>query len=204
MKIERRPRGRPRSFDRDQALSAAALVFWRLGYEGASIAELTAAMGITPQSLYSAFHSKAALYRETLDWYRADLGVAVRDVLDSAPDAIAAIGGLLLRFARAYTRPDRPGGCMIASGALACAKENEAVADEVAGFRRAALALYRDRLTRAVAEGELKADTDPGALARYVATMIQGLSVQGHDGASEAELLVVARMAAAELERHRA
>lgn len=203
MENEKRGRGRPRGFDRTQALGAAALVFWRLGYEGASIADLTAAMGITTQSLYSAFHSKADLYRESLDWYRADLNVPVRSLLETGPSAVETIGGLLRTFAHAYSRPDRPGGCMISSGALACAEENRAVEEHVAGLRRLALAAYRDRLARAVAEGELKPDSDPDALARYVATMIQGMSVQGHDGAGTQDLLAVADIAAAELERHR-
>src|ERR1700756_3392727 len=67
---QKRPRGRPREFDRERALGKAAHTFWQLGYEGASIADLTAAMGITPQSLYAAFQSKADLFKESLSQYR--------------------------------------------------------------------------------------------------------------------------------------
>lgn len=203
MENEKRSRGRPRSFDRNEALAAAALQFWRLGYEGASIADLTAAMGITPQSLYSAFRSKADLYLETLDWYRRDMNLPVRTLLEEGPSAVATIGGLLRAYAQRYSRPDRPGGCMISTGGLALAEENRAVEQHMTGLRRAALAAYRDRLARAVAEGELKPETDPAALARFIATVIQGMSVQGHDGASTEELLAVAEIAVAELERHR-
>ena len=77
-----RSRGRPRAFDRDEALAKAAETFWRLGYEGASIADLTAAMGITPQSLYAAFSSKADLYREALDWYQVHIGASTAAALE--------------------------------------------------------------------------------------------------------------------------
>lgn len=203
MENEKRPRGRPRSFDRNEALAAAALLFWRLGYEGASIADLTEAMGITPQSLYSAFRSKADLYLETLDWYRQDMNLPVRTLLTEGPSAVATIGGLLRTYAQRYSRPDRPGGCMISTGALALAEENRTVEQHLIGLRRGALAAYRDRLERAIAEGELRPDSDPEALARFIATVIQGMSVQGHDGASTEELLAVADIAVAELERHR-
>lgn len=203
MENEKRRRGRPLSFDRNEALAAAALLFWRLGYEGASIADLTAAMGITPQSLYSAFRSKADLYLETLDWYRKDMNLPARVLLAEGPSAVATISGLLRTYAQRYSRPDRPGGCMISSGALALAEENRAVEQHVADLRRTALAAYRDRLERAIVEGELRPDTDPDALARFIATVIQGMSVQGHDGASTEDLLAVADIAIAELERHR-
>ena len=203
MENEKRSRGRPRSFDRNEALAKAALTFWRLGYEGASITDLTAAMGITPQSLYSAFRSKADLYLETLDWYRQDMKLPVRTLLAEGPSAVATIGGLLRSYAQRYSRPDRPGGCMISTGGLALAEENRAVEQHMTGLRQAALAAYRDRLERAIVEGELRPDTDPEALARFIATVIQGMSVQGHDGASHEELLAVAEIAVAELERHR-
>lgn len=67
-------RGRPRSFDKEAALERAMEVFWRLGYEGASMTDLTAAMGIASPSLYAAFGSKEALFRQALDHYRATEG----------------------------------------------------------------------------------------------------------------------------------
>ena len=64
-------RGRPRAFDMDKALDARARLFWRKGYEGTSIADLTEAMGINPPSLYAAFGGKEALFRQALDRYEA-------------------------------------------------------------------------------------------------------------------------------------
>ena len=104
-----RPRGRPRGFSREAALARAAETFWRQGYEGASIADLTAAMGITPQSLYAAFTSKADLYREALAWYQARIGAPAAAALQEA-DAVAALSRLLREAARDFARPGRPSG----------------------------------------------------------------------------------------------
>ena len=64
-------RGRPRAFDMDKALDAALDLFWRKGYEGTSIADLTKAMGINPPSLYAAFGGKETLFHQALDRYEA-------------------------------------------------------------------------------------------------------------------------------------
>lgn len=131
------------------------------------------------------------------------MSVPARTLLEDGPSAVATISGLLRTFAAQYSRADRPGGCMISTGALAVAEENRAVGQHMIGLRRGALAAYRDRLERAIVEGELKPDTDPEVLARFIATVIQGMAVQGHDGASQEELLAVAEIAIGELERRR-
>ena len=199
-----RPRGRPRAFDRDKALAVAAEAFWRLGYEGTSIADLTAAMGITPQSLYAAYGSKAELYREALGWYRAEIGAYTLQALTEEATAFAAFERILRDTAREFSRPGRPPGCMISTAILTCASENQPVAERVAGMRGGALARFRDRIEQAVAAGEFRADTDASALARFLGAIIQGMSVQARDGASEADLAGIARLATAELARHRA
>lgn len=198
-----RPRGRPRAFDRDEALAKAAETFWRLGYEGASIADLTAVMGITPQSLYSAFTSKADLYREALQWYQDHVGASTVAALAEG-DAVIALTRLLSEAAEEFTKKGRPHGCMISTAVLTCATENEPVARHVSGLRGATLALIRARVERGIDEGQLSPGTDPEALARFVGAMIQGMSVQAQDGASKAALLALARHAVTEIERHRA
>lgn len=200
----RRPRGRPRAFDRDKALAVAGETFWRLGYEGTSIADLTAAMGITPQSLYAAFGSKAELYREALGWYQAEIGAYTVQALTEETTAFAAFERILRDTAREFSRSGRPHGCMISTAILTCATENQPVAERVADMRGGALALFRDRIEQAVAAGEFRADTDAAALARFLGAIIQGMSVQARDGASEADLAGIAHLATAELARHRA
>jgi len=201
---EARPRGRPRAFDRDEALGQAALAFWRLGYEGASIADLTQAMGITAQSLYAAFGSKAALYREALDWYRGVARAGAARAMAQEPDVITGFGNMLVETARDFSRPGEPPGCMISTAVLACATENQEVARHVAALRSGATALFRTRIGAGIAVGQLRADTDSEALARFLAAIVQGMSVQARDGADEVALLGIARLAQAELERHRA
>ncbi|WP_322417339.1 TetR/AcrR family transcriptional regulator [Mesorhizobium huakuii] len=197
-----RPRGRPRAFDRDEVLEKAAETFWRLGYEGASISDLTAAMGITPQSLYAAFTSKADLYREALAWYQAHIGASTARALEES-DVVSALARVLRESAREFTRPGRPHGCMVSTAVLTCAVENEPVAHHVSSLRGETLDALKARIELGVAEGQLKGATNAAALARFVGAMIQGMSVQAQDGASRATLLEVADIAIAEIERHR-
>ena len=199
-----RPRGRPRSFDRDAALAAAMETFWRLGYEGASIADLTAAMAITPQSLYAAFGSKAALYREALGLYRATSGASLAETLNEERTVSAAFERVLKQRARTFSRPGRPAGCMISTAALTCASENEPIADHLRALRNGALAGFRAGLERGRARGEFRADIDVDGLARLLAAVIQGMAVQACDGASEADLQCLVRFACDELKRQRA
>ncbi|MFD2238210.1 TetR/AcrR family transcriptional regulator [Aureimonas populi] len=201
-KIAARPRGRPRAFDRDEVLEKAAETFWRLGYEGASIADLTAAMGITPQSLYAAFTSKADLYREALAWYQAHIGASTARALEEN-DVVAGLTRVLRESAREFTKPGRPHGCMVSTAVLTCAIENEPVARHVSGLRDRTLDAIKARIKRGVAEGQLRPETDAEALARFVGAMIQGMSVQARDGANEAALLQLTKYAVAEIERQR-
>ena len=203
-RLSRRPRGRPRSFDRDTVLAAAADTFWRLGYEGASIVDLTAAMGITPQSLYSAFTSKADLYREALAWYQANVGAFANQALTEEGDVVAAFARMLQEAARTFSQHRDRRGCMISTAVLACAEENHPVAEHAATLRRATCRAFQARLERGVADGQLHPDTDTGAVARYLGAILQGMSVQAHDGAGEKDLAGIAAIAIGALLRHRA
>jgi AcrR family transcriptional regulator len=199
---ETKPRGRPRGFDRNDVLAAAGMTFWRLGYEGASITDLTEAMGITPQSLYAAFKSKSALYQDVLDWYQAEVGAFTARALEKEPTAVAAFTRILRESAREFTRPGRPRGCMISTAILTCSSENKASAEQVAGLRGATLAAFRKRIDVGMSNGEWKRGTNARALARYLGAIIQGMSVQAQDGASKADLLGIAELAIGELARH--
>jgi AcrR family transcriptional regulator len=192
---ERRPRGRPRGFDSTRALDQALEVFWRLGYEGASIADLTEAMGITAPSLYAAFGSKAELYRRVLERYQARQGASTPRALTEEPTARAAVERLLREAARDFSSRKHPPGCMISTAVLTCAEENQPIAEHVATLRAGSLKALRARLEQGIAEGELPAGTDAAALARYFGALLQGMSVQALDGASEAELLALGKVA---------
>jgi AcrR family transcriptional regulator len=190
-----RPRGRPRLLDRQQALEAALLLFWRHGYEGTSIADLTEAMDTTPPSLYAAFGSKERLYREALDLYSATHGSFTRRALAEAPTAYAAIERILNDAVSVYSAGAEPRGCMLATGVLTCASEHREVAADLTRRRLSAIALIKDRLDRAVADGELATGTDTAALAAFYAAAVQGLSIQARDGVDHEVLDGIATLA---------
>ncbi len=187
-----RLRGRPRCFDRDLALDRAVEAFWRRGYAGVSIADLTAAMGVTPPSLYAAFGSKDALYRAALDRYLASHGSFTRRALAEEPTAQAAIARILRDAVAVYSAGPKPRGCMLATGALTCSVEHEDVAADLSRRRLAGIAALRARFERAVTDGELPRGTDSAALAAYYGAVIQGISIQARDGVTRKVLQAVA------------
>jgi AcrR family transcriptional regulator len=186
--------GRPRAFDMDQALDRALELFWRKGYEGATICDLTAAMGINPPSLYAAFGNKEGLFRKALDRYR-DLRTAFWDEALNAPTARAVAETLLRGTAKFLCDPCHPKGCLAVHGALASGEESDCIRKELETRRGASQNAIKERLKRAKREGHLPADADPAALARYLATIIEGMAVQAASGASRKELERVAETA---------
>lgn len=190
-----RPLGRPREFDANEALDKALMAFWQRGFEGTSISDLTEAMGINRPSLYAAFGNKETLFRLALDRY-AEIGPGAlqRAALDE-PTAKRVVETLLRSAAVALTDPCHPAGCLAVQGAMSCSEASESIKNELCARQSAGQAALRERLERAKAEGDLGADSDPAALARYVATLIQGMSVQASGGATQKDLLAVAEMA---------
>ena len=186
--------GRPRSFDKDQALDRALEIFWRKGYEGATIADLTAAMGINPPSLYAAFGNKEALFCSALDRYGRVRTAYWSDAL-AAPTAREVAEGLLRGTAKFLTDPCHPRGCLGVQGALACGDAGQSVRDALAARRADAQTQIRNRLKRAKKDGDLPKDADVPALARYLSTLAEGMAVQAAGGASRKELERVAEMA---------
>lgn len=193
----KRARGRPRAFDKAHALKAALALFWRHGYEGTSVADLTQAMKINAPSLYAAFGSKEQLYREVLDLYSATHGAPVARALSAPGSTRNAVAEMLLAAARQFSRPALPKGCLVANGALRCAEENKVATKETAMLRRLGKDALRQRLARAVSDGELAPDTDTAALAAFYASVVQGMSVQAVDGATREQLLKLAGYALA-------
>ncbi len=188
------PRGRPREFDADQALDRALKVFWRKGYEGASLPDLTRAMRINRPSLYAAFGNKESLFRKVIERYVEGPAGYVRTALDE-PTARAVAERLLGGSVDLLTDPRNPRGCLMVQGALACGEAAESIRRELSARRAAAEVAVRQRFQRALAEGDLPADADPGDLARYVVTLLRGMAVEAAGGASRDELRRVVEMA---------
>lgn len=188
------PKGRPREFDVDKALDRALQVFWRRGYEGATLPDLTAAMGINRPSLYAAFGSKEELFRKALDRYIEGPAACVRQALNE-PTARAVAERLLGVTIDLVTDRRNPRGCLIVQGALACGVTAESVRQEVAAHRVAGEVAVRQHFERARADGDLPAETDAADLARYVVTVMRGMAVQAASGASREDLRRVAELA---------
>ena len=187
-------RGRPRKFDADRALDRALNVFWRKGYEGASLPELTRAMGINRPSMYAAFGNKEALFKKALARYREGPAADVLRALE-APTARAVIDQLFKAGIDLVTDARHPRGCLAVQAALACGEESQCVKRALIAHRESGVAGLRKRLERAQAEGDLPKDADPAALARYAATVLHGIAVQAAGGAGRHELRRVAQLA---------
>lgn len=180
-------KGRPREFCTEAALAAALRVFWSKGYEGASLTELTEAMGITRPSLYAAFGNKESLFRQALDLYEREKLAYIREALE-APSARQVAERLLRGALEAQTCENEPKGCLRVISSVACGTEAESVRDEVIARRASSHRAIIERFERAKAEGDLPADVDPADLATYLSTLLQGMAVQAGAGASREQL----------------
>jgi AcrR family transcriptional regulator len=187
------PAGRPREFDADEALGKAVAVFRQKGFEGTSLDDLTRAMGINRPSLYAAFGNKEDLFRKALDRYVEQGLVRLQEFL-SEPTAYRAIEKVLMSIVEKSGCSDAR-GCLLVQGALACGDEAQPIRLELAARRQQIEVIFRQRFERAIAEGDLPADSSATSLAAYVATVLQGMSVQSSGGASREALLGIARTA---------
>jgi AcrR family transcriptional regulator len=189
-----RPAGRPRSFDLDKALDRALQVFRQKGYEGASLTDLTRAMGINRPSLYGAFGDKETLFRKALDRYFTGPAAYINEALQET--AARAVAERLLRgAAELQTNPHSPPGCLSVQGALACGEVAEPIRQELILRRGKGEAAIRDRLKRAKSEGDLPPDSNPADLARFLTVVMFGMAVQAAGGASRRELERVVQIA---------
>ncbi|GMP07019.1 TetR/AcrR family transcriptional regulator [Bradyrhizobium sp. TM239] len=186
--------GRPREFDAETALDQAMEVFWRHGYEGATIAQLTEAMGINPPSLYACFGNKEGLLKAALDRYTKLRGVWMDEVV-AASTARDVAERMLMGIAEKQTDPANPPGCLLVQGGIACGTGSENVPFELAARRAQNEDQLRDRFIRAKAEGDLKESADPAALARYVSAVAVGMGVMASSGADREALRQVASVA---------
>jgi AcrR family transcriptional regulator len=179
--------GRPRKFDEQAALDAAMRVFWEKGYEGTSLDDLTAAMGINRSSLYSTFGDKEALFGRVMAHYGEGPMGYMHEAL-ALPSARAVIEALLAGTVEFLADPGHPRGCLSLQGGLACGTGVESVRQAMIGWRRTALVALQKRLRRAKREGDIGRDLDPTDLARYVLVLLNGLGIQAANGATRAEM----------------
>ncbi|WP_426240158.1 TetR/AcrR family transcriptional regulator [Pararhizobium sp. DWP1-1-3] len=177
--------GRPRRFDRNTAVEIAMRLFWRNGYEGVSVADLTDAIGIAPPSLYAAFGSKAELYRETLRHYAEKSNSFDISVFDRAPGLSLAISEMLHKAVLSVTDSEGEKGCMIASGMVVANPQNVDLQKEIAERRSEFRNVLQEKMAFWVGEQEAL------RLSRYLTAVMQGISIQAHDGATAGELQMI-------------
>ena len=186
--------GRPLGFDRDAALYQAMLLFWRHGYEATSVNDLTAAMGITPPSLYTAYGDKKQLFMEAVQRYVSG-PVTSASIIKDAPTARDAALGLLNAAAIGFTGESTPAGCLLASSAISCSPAAADVQKALARIRLGIEKRLRARIDEDGVAGRLNLRVDAGALASYIMAVIQGMSTSARDGATRGKLLAVANTA---------
>ncbi|MFD6610054.1 TetR/AcrR family transcriptional regulator [Micromonospora chalcea] len=179
--------GRPRAFDEQTVLDRAAEVFWRHGYEGASLSSLTSAMGINRPSLYATFGSKEELFRRAFARYHETNLANARAALEQ-PTAYAAVESFLRASADGLTADDHPAGCLSIQGGLSCSPENTRISEMLAAGRAATETALEERLSRAAEEGDLPEGVDSRALARFVMALSEGHAVHAAAGASREDL----------------
>jgi AcrR family transcriptional regulator len=185
--------GRPREFDIDKALKEALDVFLQKGYEGASLTDLTQAMGINPPSLYAAFGNKEGLFRQVHERYLLERKAVIEFAL-AAPTVAETVERFLRGSVEEQTLEDRTHGCLLVQGALACTDQSSVIRQELNHSRLAGQVALTDRFALARSKGELPEKASPEGLARYVGTQVHGLAVQAASGATRAELMAVVDM----------
>lgn len=172
-------RGRPRQFDIDEVLDQALRVFWRQGFQAASVSELTEATGLNKPSLYGAFGDKEALYLKCLERYASRLEALQLQQLEGAKDARSSVENLLYTMVDLQCSQTLPGGCFVVNGTADCGNPGTPMAVEAA-LRKAASgpkARLLARLMRADREGELPAGTDANRLASLFSAIIDATAL---------------------------
>jgi AcrR family transcriptional regulator len=187
-------RGRPPAFDHEEALDKALQVFWLRGYEGASMAELTEALGINRPSIYAAFGNKEELFRKALGKYLAGPVAYVAEAMNE-PTSRQVVEKFLTKSAELLTNPNNPRGCMIVQGALSCGQGSELIQRELIAHRKGYENALRQRFELAQKQGDLPDSVNVSDLATYVATIHQGMSVQATSGAPIEDLMAVVEIA---------
>jgi AcrR family transcriptional regulator len=181
--------GRPREFDRDQALKRAMELFWAQGYEGTTLADLQKVMGgITPPSLYAAFGSKEALFREAVELYNSTQGALIAKALAEGSTARESVEAFLRIAAVIVCQPGSPRGCMVVLSGLNCMPANKGIEDFMREQRLLRDKLIRKRLRQGVAQGDVSKKADLNALTTFYGGVADALALRAKDGASRKAL----------------
>jgi AcrR family transcriptional regulator len=182
-------RGRPRNFDRTQALDRALMAFWQNGFEATSMHDLVEVMQINSPSIYAAFGSKEALFAETIDHYRETYALELLQALNDAPSAIRGIDAMFVAAIELFTRPDTPGGCFVVNSVASNAPNRLELEQALARLRWQRLEQIAERLREDVRAGRLRDDIPVQELSDLYAVLLQGLAQAARDGLGKARLM---------------
>jgi AcrR family transcriptional regulator len=192
--LPKRPRGRPRAYDPDQALVHATESFWRAGFSGTSLDDLSAATGMNRPSLYGAFGDKRALYLATLERYvetaRADMAAALSDALPLAVGVQRVYSGALELY---FASPEAPLGCFLIGTAATEAACDPQVRDTLGSGLRELTRAFERRFRAARDTGELEPSADPALLAELAGAVLHSLALRARAGDSRPALEAFAR-----------
>jgi AcrR family transcriptional regulator len=189
-----KPRGRPLAFNQDKALDKALKVFWARGYEGTSMAELTEALGINKPSIYATFGNKEELFRKALTRYVTGPAAFVGEAMKE-PSARLVVEKFLVQAVDFFCNESTPNGCMIVQGALTCGQGSSRIQQELVAYRASIEATLIKRFELAKMQGDLPPNLNTNQLAKYIATIHQGMSVQATSGATRDELIAIVEIA---------
>ncbi|MGW5362013.1 TetR/AcrR family transcriptional regulator [Actinopolymorpha pittospori] len=187
-------RGRPREFDLDHVLQAALNVFWGKGYEGSTMADLSAATGLNPGSIYAAFGSKAGLFKQVVDRYVAT-AFSYGSHSVEADSVREVIRRWLTGASESATGETTPAGCLLVQGALVTGDAAREVGQDLTDRRKAAWVMLTERFAQAQQSCDLSADVEPRVAARYVVALAEGIAVEAASGASRETLLKLVDLA---------
>lgn len=191
----RRGKGRPREFDREKALFSALDVFWRQGYEPASVAALCKAMGINPPSLYATFGNKAQLFLEAVRLYETTWWSDISARFMAGNDIREDIRNFFSEAAKILLSPDLPCGCMVVLAAVNISENETEIIESLRDMRLQTKKMFSERLRTAISSGQIPPDTDVPALAGALNTLLEGMSLQARDGLFQSELMAIASFA---------
>lgn len=187
--------GRPRSFDKEEALKKAMHVFWEKGYEGTSMADLIESIGMKAPSLYAAFGNKDAIFKEVVQKYLPIVVNGQLATLNNTSDIVEAVENTLKECVRLFTSPDNPHTCLIMTAAINASPEHQDHVVSLRAMREDYRNAWVQRFVRAEQERQLTGQLSPQQLADFYVTLIQGMSLRAKDGANKQDLTRTAEIA---------